>query len=59
LSLAFAETAIIPETVDSGAGAVMAPVGGVVSPAGKWLEVVNVKSLEVAKLFAASLDFTR
>src|SRR5205809_3067097 len=56
LSVALAETVTVPATVEPAAGAVMDTVGGMVSGAAR---VVNVKSLETARLPTASRDFTR
>src|SRR5205809_2699086 len=56
LSVALAETVIVPETVAPAAGAVIETVGGVVSGGAA---VVNVTSTDVARFPAASRDFTR
>src|SRR5436309_7315434 len=56
LSVALAETVIVPATVAPAAGAVIATVGGVVSGGAA---VVNVTSADVARFPAASRDFTR
>ena len=57
LSVEVAETAkSVPDAVTPDVGAVRATAGGVVSAAGT---VVTVRSDDVARLPAASLDFTR
>ena len=58
LSVALAETMIVPDTVAPEAGAVMETTGGVRS-ATDPTSVVKVKSADVARLPAASRDFTR
>src|SRR2546425_6341288 len=56
LSVALAETVIVPATVAAAIGAVSETGGGVVSGGAR---VVKVTSPETARLPAASLDFTR
>src|SRR2546427_8031550 len=56
LSVALAETVIVPATVAPAAGAVSETVGGVVSGGAR---VVKVISPETARLPTASLDLTR
>src|SRR5205807_1315850 len=58
LSVALAETVIVPETVAPEAGAVMETTGGVRSATDPTSDV-KVKSADGARLPAASRDFTR
>ena len=59
LSEAVAVTAAVPETEEPLAGTLIETVGAVVSTLGTAAAVVNVELAEVARLPAASRDFTR